>query len=63
MSMVDFFTREEAIEALEMTKKTRKAFLAEVKKYDNLIFVLEYYLNTGEGLQTDFLDLPGKEEE
>lgn len=61
MSMVDFFTEEEAKDTLEMLKKTRAAFVDEIRKIDNSIFVLEYYLHTGEGLQTDFLDLPGED--
>ena len=62
MGMMDLLTQEQAEEALQDSIKTRAAFIKEMHKLDNLIFFLKYYLNTGEALNPDVLELPGDEE-
>ena len=50
MSMMDLFTREQAIEALEEAEATKQEFLKELDNVNNMIFILRYYLETGEAL-------------
>ena len=50
MSMMDLFTREQAIEALEGAEATKVEFMIEVDNINNLIFILKYYLETGDAL-------------
>jgi len=63
MGMMELFSQEQAEEALQDAIRTRAAFVEEMQKLDNLIFFLKYYLNTGEALNIDVIDLPGEEDE
>lgn len=63
MSMMELFTQEQAIEALETSLKTRDSFIEELHKLDNFIFFLKYFLNTGEALSMENFGLPGEDED
>ena len=61
MSMMDFMAGQDAEQALEDAIRTRDEFTKELKRLDNLIFFLDYYLKTGQALDPEFIDLPGAE--
>jgi len=50
MSMMDFYTMEQAEEALVDSIETRKQFIEEIGKLDTMIFILRYYIATGDPL-------------
>ena len=58
MSMMDMYTREQAEEAIEEALRVKREILEEVRKLDNYIFFMDYYLKTGEALDTEAIDLP-----
>lgn len=50
MRMMDLYSLEEAKEAIEDSIKMRKEFIKEIETLDTLIFMLRYYVATGEPL-------------
>jgi hypothetical protein len=63
MDMIDFYNQEQALEALEEARETKKTFLAEIEKLDQMIFILEYFLNTGDALDPAAFGFEDPEEE
>lgn len=66
MSMMDLYTLEQAKEALEGAIEAKKEFLKEVEDLDTMIFILKYYIATGDGLEPSafgLLDLEGDEDD
>jgi hypothetical protein len=63
MDMMDLFKQEEIEAALEQAYKTRKAFYNEIRKLDNLIFIIEYYMKSGEAVNPDYIELPEEHED
>ena len=63
MDMTEFYNREQALEALEEARDTKKIFMAEIEKLDQMIFILEYYLNTGEALDPAAFGIDDPEED
>lgn len=62
-SMMDFCNTEEIENALEEALNGRRLMLEEIRKLDNYILFLQYYLTTGEALNPDAIDLPGSDED
>jgi hypothetical protein len=58
MDMMDLFKQEEIEAALEQANKTKAVFYNEIRKLDNLIFIIEYYLKSGEAINPDYIELP-----
>jgi len=50
MGMMDLYTEEEAAQALEGVLETKAEFLKEIEALDTMIFILKYYLATGDPL-------------
>lgn len=50
MSMMDLFTQEEASEALMSAEATKIEFMHEIEQLNIIIFLLAYFLKTGEAL-------------
>ena len=50
MSMMDLYTTEQATQALADSIETRKQFIKEIETLDTMIFILKYYLATGDPL-------------
>ena len=57
MGMMDLYTEEQAAEALEESIKTKKEFLKEIETLDTMIFILKYFLATGDPLDPAAFDL------
>ncbi len=57
MSMMDLYTLEQAKEALEGAIQTKKEFLKEIEELNTMIFILKYYIATGDGLDPAALGL------
>jgi len=57
MGMMDLYTKEEAAQALEETLETKVEFLKEIEKLDTMIFILKYYLATGDPLDPEAFDI------
>ena len=53
MGMMDLYTNEQAEEALEDSIATRKEFIKELETIDTIIFMLKYYLATGDALDPE----------
>jgi len=51
MSMMDLYKLEQVEEALSDSMKTREGFLKEIAKLDIYIFILKYYIATGDALE------------
>ena len=58
MSMMDLYTKEKVAEELKKALALKKEFTEETHKLDNYIFVLKYYLGTGESLDPDVIEIP-----
>jgi hypothetical protein len=63
MDMMDLFKQEEIEAALEQANKTKAVFYNEIRKLDNLIFIIEYYLKSGEAINPDYIELPEEQED
>ena len=64
MSMMDLYTHEQALEALEEAEATKQLLTRELDKINIMIIFLQYYLNTGEALDPEALGIePPTEEE
>lgn len=66
MSMMDLYTLEQAKEALGEATETKKKFLEEIQMLDTMIFILKYYIATGDGLDPNVFgikDLEGDEDD
>ena len=63
MGMMDLYTKEQAVEAIEDSLATKKAFMKEIEKLDVMVFILKYYLATGEALDPDVFDMGPLEED
>lgn len=50
MGMMDLYSVEQAEEALEESIAARKEFIKEIEMLDTMIFLLKYFLATGEPL-------------
>jgi len=50
MGMMDLYTEEQAAEALADAQETKRAFYKEIESINEVIFLLTYYLATGEAL-------------
>jgi len=61
MGMMDLYTEERAAEALAESIETKKEFLKEIEKLDAMIFILKYYLATGDPLDAEAFDIEGWE--
>ena len=48
MGMKDFYNREEAITYLEDAAKLKEELLKEIKSLDTSMFIIKYYVETGE---------------
>jgi len=57
MGMMDLYTEEEAAQALKETLETKVEFLKEIEKLDTTIFILKYYLATGDPLDPEAFDI------
>ena len=58
MSMMDLYTYEQVSSELEKALALKEEFVEETYKLDNYIFVLKYYLATGESLDPDVIEIP-----
>ena len=58
MGMMDHYTYERVTEELEKALSLKEEFTEETHKLDNYIFVLKYYLATGESLDPDVIEIP-----
>jgi len=61
MSMMDLYTLEQAKEALEDAEETKKEFFKQIEELNIMIFILKYYIATGDGLEPSAFDLEGLE--
>jgi len=50
MDMIDFYNLEQAQEALDDALQTKAAFLKQIDELNTIIFILTYFLETGEPL-------------
>jgi hypothetical protein len=50
MSMMDLYTTEQATQALVGAIETKKLLVKEIETLDVMIFILKYYLATGDPL-------------
>lgn len=55
---MEYFTNEQAIEALEEAKNTKEQLSEMAEQINNYIFFLKYYLATGEALNPEVINLP-----
>lgn len=58
MGMIDFYSHEQVSSALTVALELKEEFIEETHKLDNYIFVLKYYLATGESLDPNVIELP-----
>jgi len=58
MGMMEFYTDREAVEALLEADRTRDQIIEMLRRLDNYIFFLKYFIATGEALDPDVIDLP-----
>ena len=58
MGMIDLYTQERVTEELKKALALKEEFADETYKLDNYIFVLKYYLATGESLDPDVIEIP-----
>jgi len=54
---MDLYTEEQAAQALEESIETKKEFLKEIETLDTMIFILRYFLATGDPLNPEAFDL------
>jgi len=57
MGMMDLYTEERVTEALADSIKAKEALLKEIEKIDAMIFILKYYLATGDPLDAAAFDI------
>lgn len=64
MSMIEFYENDEvAREAMTEALKMKEHFVKELELLDSMIFLLKYYLATGEGLDPEVFGIQNPEEE
>jgi len=63
MGMLDLYNEEQARDALEDAKNTKKELMEQVDELDAMIFILKYFLNTGDALDPGALGIKDPEEE
>lgn len=63
MRMMDLYSLEEAREAIEDSIEMRKKFVEEIETLDILIFMLKYYVATGEPLDPTAFGIEDEPEE
>ena len=56
--MMELYTEDEAANALDEALETKAQIIDMLEKLNNYIFFLKYFLNTGEALNPDVIDLP-----
>ena len=62
MGMMDLYTAEQAAEALDDAIKTKAAYVEEIEGLNGIIFLLKYFLATGECLDPEVVGIPEPEE-
>ena len=63
MSIMDFYTMEQAVEALEQCKITKKEFIKQIETLNTMMFILEYHIATGESLDPEIFGIEPVEED
>lgn len=63
MSMLDFYTKEQAIEAFEDSKRLKAELQAEIERIDTCMFLLRYYIETGDALDPEVFGIEPEEDE
>lgn len=63
MDMMDFYTTEQALEALEDITSTKEEYIKEIERLDTMTFILRYFLATGDPLRADAFNLEAPEED
>lgn len=63
MGMLDLYNEEQAKEALEDAEATKKEFLKEIETINTMIFILNYFLKTGDALDPEAFGLEDLEED
>ena len=61
MGMMDLYTEEQAAQALAESIENRKEFMKEIETLDTMIFILKYFLATGDPLDPAAFDLEDPE--
>jgi hypothetical protein len=63
MGMIDLYNTEQAAEALDDAVATREEFLKQIEELDTIIFILKYFLATGDPLDPAVFGIEDPEEE
>jgi hypothetical protein len=63
MDMMDFYTEEQAKEALEDAINTKKEFVLQLEELNTIIFILTYFLETGDPLDPAAFGFEEEEED
>jgi hypothetical protein len=63
MDMMDYYTEEEARSALDVALATKQEFFKEIENLNKVIFLLEYYLATGDALDPAAFGIEEPEDE
>jgi len=62
MGMMDLYTEEQATEALDDAIEAKKVYMEEIEGLNSVIFLLKYFLATGECLDPAVVGIPEPEE-
>ncbi len=57
MGMMDLYTEEQVTQALAESMETKAEFIKEIETLNTMIFILKYYLATGDSLNPTAFDL------
>jgi len=63
MGMLDLYNEEQAREARDQAVETRKEFIKQIEELDIIIFILTYFLETGEPLDPAAFGIEDTEED
>jgi len=63
MGMMDLYTEEQAADALAESIATKEEFMKEVENLNGIIFLLKYFLATGECLDPEVFGIRPEEED
>lgn len=63
MSMMDLYKHEQAIEAMKEAKETKAQLVEYMDELNSLMFILTYYIETGEALNPEVYGIKPNEEE
>ena len=63
MGMLDLYNEEQAKEALEDAINTRREFMLQIEELNTMIFILTYFLETGDPLDPSAFGIEDPEEE